>query len=150
MRCVFTSGQLVRILVHTEVTRYLDFKVVEGSYVYKGGKVHKVPATEEEAQTSGDEQSQCNLKKRFLSTDMLKKITLSSDLMGMFDKRRFKKLLLFALNFDIRNPRTHQDIDPQKTTTRDLFNRFDLGLDVIEFIGHTIALHSSDRSVRAA
>ncbi|XP_028262395.1 rab GDP dissociation inhibitor beta [Parambassis ranga] len=113
-----TTGQLVRILVHTEVTRYLDFKVVEGSYVYKGGKVHKVPATEEEAQTS--------------------------DLMGMFDKRRFKKLLLFALNFDIRNPRTHQDIDPHKTTTRDLFNRFDLGLDVIEFIGHTIALHSSD------
>lgn len=70
-----------------------------------------------------------------------------SDLMGMFDKRRFRKLLLFALNFDVRNPRTYQDIDPDKMTTRDLFCRFDLGLDVMEFTGHAIALHSSDRSV---
>ncbi|XP_029948240.1 rab GDP dissociation inhibitor beta isoform X1 [Salarias fasciatus] len=112
------SGQLVKILVHTEVTRYLDFKVVEGSFVYKAGKLHKVPATEEEAQTS--------------------------DLMGMFDKRRFKKLLHFALNFDIRNPRTYQDVDPVKTTTRDLFARFDLGLDVMEFTAHAIALHASE------
>lgn len=70
--------------------------------------------------------------------------------MGMFDKRRFKKLLLFALNFDVRNPRTYQDMDPHKTTTRDLFSRFDLGLDVIEFTGHAIALHASERSVREA
>lgn len=43
--------------MHTEVTRYLDFKVIQGSYVYKAGKVHKVPGTEEEAQASGDEGS---------------------------------------------------------------------------------------------
>ncbi|XP_014862171.1 PREDICTED: rab GDP dissociation inhibitor beta-like isoform X1 [Poecilia mexicana] len=116
------TGQLVKILVHTEVTRYLDFKVVEGSYVFKAGKVHKVPATEEDAQ--------------------------SSDLMGMFDKRRFKKMLHFVLNFDTRNPRTHQDVDPEKTTTRELFSRFDLGQDVIEVTGHAIALHSSERSVK--
>lgn len=66
--------------------------------------------------------------------------------MGMFDKRRFKKMLLFAHNFDLRNPRTHQDVDPHKTTTRDLFTRFDLGLDVIEVTGHAIALHSNERS----
>ncbi|XP_015258114.1 PREDICTED: rab GDP dissociation inhibitor beta-like [Cyprinodon variegatus] len=112
------TGPLVKILVHTEVTRYLDFKVVEGSYLFKAGKLYKVPATEEDAQ--------------------------SSDLMGMFDKRRFKKLLHFVQNFDIRNPRTHQDVDPEKTTTRELFSRFDLGQDVIEFTGHAIALHSSD------
>ncbi|XP_039971406.1 rab GDP dissociation inhibitor beta [Xiphias gladius] len=112
------GGELVRILVHTDVTRYLDFKAVEGSYVYKAGKVHKVPATEEDAH--------------------------ASDLMGMFDKRRFRKLLLFVLNFDARNPRTYQDVDPNKTTTRDLFRQFDLGLDVMEFTGHAIALHSSE------
>ncbi|AWP02809.1 putative rab GDP dissociation inhibitor beta-like [Scophthalmus maximus] len=116
--CLPALGHLVKILVHTEVTRYLDFKVVEGSYAYKAGKVHKVPATEEDAQ--------------------------ASDLMGMFDKRRFRKLLLFALNFDERSPRTYQDVDPKKTTTRDLFCRFDLGLDVMEFTGHAIALHTSD------
>ncbi|KAM9859732.1 rab GDP dissociation inhibitor beta [Aulostomus maculatus] len=112
------SGQLVKILMHTEVTRYLDFRVVEGSHVYKAGKLHKVPASEEDAN--------------------------ASDLMGMFDKRRFRKLLLFALNFDMRNPRTYQDVDPSKTTTQDLFSRFDLGSDVVEFIGHAIALHNCE------
>ncbi|TKS71741.1 Rab GDP dissociation inhibitor beta [Collichthys lucidus] len=112
------NGQLVKILVNTEVTRYLDFKVIEGSYVYQAGRVHKVPCTEEDAQ--------------------------ASDLMGMFDKRRFRKLLLFAMNFDVRHPRTYQDMDPHKTTTRDLFCHFDLGLDVVEFIGHAIALHDSE------
>lgn len=50
-------GELVKILVHTEVTRYVDFKVIQGSYVYKAGKLHKVPGTEEEAHASGDEHS---------------------------------------------------------------------------------------------
>lgn len=54
---LFALGQLVKILVHTEVTRYVDFKAVEGSYVYKAGKVHKVPATEEDAHASGDAQN---------------------------------------------------------------------------------------------
>lgn len=47
----------MKILLLTEVTRYLDFKVVEGSYVYKSGKLHKVPATEEDAHGSGDKSS---------------------------------------------------------------------------------------------
>ncbi|KAK5933983.1 hypothetical protein CgunFtcFv8_014420 [Champsocephalus gunnari] len=65
-------------------------------------------------------------------------------LMGMFDKRILRKLLLFALNFDKRNPRSYQDVDPNKMTTRDLFCRFDLGLDVMEFTAHAIALHNSE------
>ncbi|XP_077430333.1 rab GDP dissociation inhibitor beta [Vanacampus margaritifer] len=112
------NGDLVKMLLLTDVTRYLDFRVVEGNYVYKAGKLHKVPVTEEDTHTS--------------------------DLMGMFDKRRFRKLLLFAQNFDVRKPRTHHDVDPDQTTTRELFSRFDLGLDAIEFIGHAIALHSSE------
>ena len=31
------AGQLVKMLLYTEVTRYLDFKVVAGSIVYEGG-----------------------------------------------------------------------------------------------------------------
>lgn len=42
-------GQLVKLLIHTGVTRYLEFKSVEGSYVYKAGKIYKVPADEKEA-----------------------------------------------------------------------------------------------------
>jgi hypothetical protein len=49
-----TTGQLVKMLLYTEVTRYLDFKVVEGSFVYKGGKIYKVPSTETEALASSE------------------------------------------------------------------------------------------------
>lgn len=44
----------MKLLVHTGVTRYLEFKSVEGSYVYKAGKIHKVPANETEALASGE------------------------------------------------------------------------------------------------
>lgn len=47
------NGQLVKLLIHTGVTRYLEFKSVEGSYVYKGGKISKVPVDEREALASG-------------------------------------------------------------------------------------------------
>lgn len=42
------------MLLYTEVTRYLDFKVVDGSFVYKGGKIYKVPSTETEALSSSE------------------------------------------------------------------------------------------------
>ena len=44
----------MKLLVHTGVTRYLEFKSIEGSYVYKAGKkeVQKVPADEKEALTT--------------------------------------------------------------------------------------------------
>lgn len=48
-------GQLVKLLIHSGVTRYLEFKSVEGSYVYKkGGKIHKVPSSESEALSSSE------------------------------------------------------------------------------------------------
>lgn len=141
------SGELVKILVHTEVTRYVDFKVIQGSYVYKAGKLHKVPGTEEEAHASGDELYDPPPAHTHLFLIPLNYAHVS-DLMGMFDRRRFRKLLLFALNFDVRNPRTYQDMDPNHMTVRDLFSHFDLGLDAVEFTGHALALHSSDRSAR--
>ncbi|XP_054639935.1 rab GDP dissociation inhibitor beta isoform X3 [Dunckerocampus dactyliophorus] len=88
--------------------------------------------------------AKCTCRGKEWNVDLIPKFFLANDLMGMFDKRRFRKLLLFAHNFDVRNPRTYQDVDPDKTTTRDLFSRFDLGLDVVEFIGHAVALHGSE------
>lgn len=57
---LMANGQLVKLLIHTGVTRYLEFKSIEGSYVYKGGKIAKVPVDQKEA--------------------------LASDLMGKFSK----------------------------------------------------------------
>lgn len=69
---------------------------------------------------------------------------VSPDLMGMFDKRRFRKFMSFILNFEENDPRTHHDMDPRRTTMRDVFRHFDLGDDVMEFTGHALALHVSD------
>ena len=33
------NGTLVQTLIHTDVTKYLNFKAVDGSFVYKKGKV---------------------------------------------------------------------------------------------------------------
>ncbi|GJD07601.1 Guanosine nucleotide diphosphate dissociation inhibitor At5g09550 [Galdieria sulphuraria] len=50
---ILSSGNLVRILTCTQVTKYLEFKLVDGSFVVHGGKPHKVPVTPREAMTSG-------------------------------------------------------------------------------------------------
>ncbi|KAL4844716.1 hypothetical protein H8958_017960 [Nasalis larvatus] len=115
---LMANGQLVKMLLYTEVTRYLDFKVVEGSFVYKGGKIYKVPSTETEA--------------------------LASNLMGMFEKRRFRKFLVFVANFDENDPKTFEGVDPQTTSMRDVYRKFDLGQDVIDFTGHALALYRTD------
>jgi Rab GDP dissociation inhibitor len=78
---IMACGNLVKILLHTKVTRYLEFKSVDGSYVFKGGKVLKVPATPQEA--------------------------LMSPLMGFFEKRRFRTFLVYISEYDKTNPKTH-------------------------------------------
>ncbi|KAF3859625.1 hypothetical protein F7725_022024 [Dissostichus mawsoni] len=115
---LMANGQLVRMLLITKVTKYLDFKVIEGSYVYKKGKIYKVPSTEAEA--------------------------LSSSLMGLFEKRRFKNFLQFVAKYDPEDPKTMEGIDPTKTPMRDVFAKFSLGQDVMDFTGHSLALHRTD------
>uniref|UniRef100_A0A8C9VSW6 Rab GDP dissociation inhibitor n=1 Tax=Scleropages formosus TaxID=113540 RepID=A0A8C9VSW6_SCLFO len=80
---------------------------------------------------------------RHWSVDLVPKFLLAN-LMGRFDKRRFRKFLLFALNFDESDRRRHHELDPQRRTARDVFRHFDLGSEVVEFVGHAVALHSSD------
>ncbi|XP_075713602.1 rab GDP dissociation inhibitor beta [Rhinoderma darwinii] len=115
---LMANGQLVKMLLFTEVTRYLDFKVIEGSFVYKGGKIYKVPSTETEA--------------------------LASSLMGLFEKRRFKKFLSFVANFDENDPKTLEGVDPKMTNMLEVYKKFDLGQDVVDFTGHALALYRTD------
>ncbi|KAJ6683543.1 hypothetical protein OIU85_007250 [Salix viminalis] len=46
---IIGNGGLVRVLIHTDVTKYLNFKAVDGSFVYNKGKINKLPATDVEA-----------------------------------------------------------------------------------------------------
>lgn len=79
------NGELTNILVSTNVTRYLEFRQIAGSFVQQGtgprATVAKVPSTAGEA--------------------------LSSPLMGLFEKRRAKKFLEWVGTFDENDPSTH-------------------------------------------
>ncbi|XP_033470885.1 rab GDP dissociation inhibitor beta [Epinephelus lanceolatus] len=115
---LMANGQLVRMLLITKVTQYLDFKVVEGSFVYKGNRIYKVPSTESEA--------------------------LQSSLMGIFEKRRFRNFLQYVACFDENDPKTLLGTDPQKTDMRSVFQKYNLGPDVMDFTGHSLALYRTD------
>ena len=46
---ILANGKLVKMLLHTGVTRYIDFQGVEASYVFTSGQIYKVPVTPAEA-----------------------------------------------------------------------------------------------------
>jgi len=111
---IMAHGNLVKILLHTKVTRYLDFKSIDGSYVVKNGKIQKVPATPKEA--------------------------LASSLMGMFEKRRFRNFLIYMSDYDPTNPKTHKGYDLKTMTAAELYGAYGLDTYTQEFIGHAMAL----------
>jgi len=116
---LMANGQLVKLLIHTGVTRYLEFKSIEGSYVVgKSGKISKVPADEKEA--------------------------LASDLMGLFEKRRFKNFLVFIQEFSEEDPKTWKDVDPKVTTMDEVYKKFGLDENTCDFVGHALALYRDD------
>jgi len=74
------DGKLVRILLKTGVSAYLDWRCIDGTFVYQykkggffskeGGKIARVPATEGEV--------------------------LKSSLMGWNEKRKCRNFILFV------------------------------------------------------
>jgi Rab GDP dissociation inhibitor len=121
------NGLLVRTLVHTGVHKYLEFKAVDGSYVMKQGKTYKVPANDMDA--------------------------LKSSLMGMFEKRRARSFFIFVQEYDVGNPTTHgaKDLfgnfsyyDLDQLTSRQLFEKFGLEPNTVDFIGHALALYTDE------
>lgn len=88
------NGNLVKLLLKTNVSQYLEWKCIDGTFVYqwdksffgKGkGVIHKVPANDKEA--------------------------LSSDLMGLFEKNRCRKFFNFIQDFNKEDPKTYKGND---------------------------------------
>ena len=123
----------MKLLIHTGVTRYLEFKCIEGSYVFKGQKVHKVPADEREALSS------CKPTKAIAIRIYLVCLAL----MGLFEKRRFRNLLVWVNEYNEADPKTYKDIPPNMRMV-DAFKKFGLDQDTIDFTGHALALYSDD------
>jgi len=115
---LMSCGTLVQILVKTDVTRYLEFKAVDGSFVVHQGKVYKVPSTGAEA--------------------------VKSSLMGILEKRRCQKFLEYIGEWEEGNPKTHQGLDLKKQSIKEVFDHFGLKPDTVDFIGHAMALRDND------
>ncbi|KAH7437734.1 hypothetical protein KP509_05G086400 [Ceratopteris richardii] len=115
---MMANGALVRVLIHTDVTKYLMFKAVDGSYVFNKGKIHKVPATDVEA--------------------------LKSPLMGLFEKRRARKFFIYVQDYNESDPKTHEGLDLTKVTPREIFAKYGLDENTVDFIGHALALYRDD------
>jgi Rab GDP dissociation inhibitor len=115
---IMATGNLTKMLLHTKVTKYLEFKSIAGSYVYNGGKIKKVPATPQEA--------------------------LSSSLMGLFEKRRFRNFLIFIDQYKKADPATHAGRDLTTMTMRELYTEFGLVPDTHQFISHSMCLELSE------
>lgn len=98
--------------------KYLEFKAVDGSFVVRDKKVHKVPATDMEA--------------------------LSSPLMGFFQKRKARSFFIFVQDYVVDNPATWQGLDLRRMPMRAVFDHFGLDEGTTDFIGHSLALHQSD------
>jgi len=115
---LMACGDLVKVLLHTKVTKYLEFKSIAGSYVFKDGDIHKVPCTPKEA--------------------------LNSKLMGMFQKRRFRTFLQYVNAFNPDDTKTHDGLNLNAVKCQDLFAHFKLDENTISFTGHAMALYIDD------
>jgi Rab GDP dissociation inhibitor len=119
---LMSSGELTNILVSTDVTRYLEFRQVAGSYVQQGSgaraTVAKVPADASEA--------------------------LRSPLMGIFEKRRMKGFIEWVGAFSIKDTATHKGLDITTCTMKEVYDKFGLEPGTRDFIGHAMALYQTD------
>ena len=115
-KCIMACGTLVKMLLHTKVTRYLEFKSMDASYVYRNGKVLKVPVTISEV--------------------------LTSSLLSLFEKRRFRKFLVYISTWDAADKSTHEGRDltrESETARRSLRRRYSRA-------GFVLSTHSSSSS----
>lgn len=124
---VMACGTLVKILLHTKVTRYLEWQVIEGTYVYQFQKpgifsgpkfIHKVPASDREA--------------------------LTSPLMGILEKNRCKNFFHYCAHWEHDKPDTWKAMDPNRTSMQQVFDHFGLQPNTIDFVGHAVALYTND------
>ena len=66
---------------------------------------------------------------------------LSSDLMGLFEKRRFRNLLAYIQDFKEDDPTTWKGLDPKASPMSALFEKFGVDKNTIDVTGHALALH---------
>lgn len=124
---VMACGNLVKILLKTKVTRYLEWQVVEGTFVYQYQKagyfsnakyIHKVPATETEA--------------------------LMSPLLPLLEKNRCRSFFAYCAQWSVEKPDSWRGFDPKRHSMEQVYKYFGLEPNTIDFVGHAVALYTCD------
>lgn len=125
---IMANGKLVKMLLHTKVTKYLEWKCLDASYVaqyQKGGMlksakmvIAKVPANDVEA--------------------------LKSNLMGLFEKKRLMNFYKFIENVDFEDQKTWKDLDLNNQPMGQVYQKYKLEAQTIDFLGHAVALYIDD------
>lgn len=64
--------------------------------------------------------------------------------MGLFEKRRARKFFIYVQDYEVSDPKSHEGLDLNQVTARQLISKYGLEDDTIDFIGHALALHLDD------
>ena len=125
---IMANGKLVKMLLHTKVTKYLEWKCVDASYVAQHKKkgwvskekmaIAKVPATDQEA--------------------------LKSSLMGLIEKKNCINFYKYVDDVDLADESTWKKRDLNTMSIEDIFKHYKLGANTVDFLGHAVALHTND------
>jgi len=119
---IMADGLLVKALIHTKVNEALNFQCIAGSYVFKAGKVDKVPSTGAEC--------------------------LQTSLVGLFEKNRLRKFLEFIYDRHEKNidfkVALKAKTKKEEPTAKEFMDSFSLDPSTQGFVGHAMALEPDD------
>ena len=122
---IMADGKLVKMLLHTKVTRYLEWKCVEASYVVQHQKAGWI---------SAEKMAVCKVP----ADDME---ALKSNLMGLFEKKRVVKLYKFIQSVDVSDKSTWGGINIMNQPMSAVFEAYGVEQNTVDFLGHAVALH---------
>jgi Rab GDP dissociation inhibitor len=64
--------------------------------------------------------------------------------MGLFEKKRLRTFYIYLDKINLDDPKTWGDNDLRNMTMAQLFKKFSLEENTVDFLGHAVALHRDD------
>ncbi|KAF0990687.1 hypothetical protein HZS_3282 [Henneguya salminicola] len=117
LKLIMSCDKMAKKLTCLKVHRYMKFKEIDGSYVYRSGKLYKVPVTEGEV--------------------------LTSSLIGFFQKLKLRSFIS-AFEGCLDPLKKYPDGITKNSSMEEVYNRYGLNKENQELVGHVLALHQND------
>ena len=110
-KVLMSSGGLVKMLIKTNVSQYLDFKCLESQFVVKGNELLKIPSNDKEA--------------------------LSTDLLSLSEKANCTRFFQFVQDFKLNDTSTHQNLNIN-APFKEFIQAFNFDQNLIDFTGYAV------------